>query len=226
MSTTSASAPEVTVYESAAVKKVVQAFNTTQAKLAVQFDAIRNTAKTEAVKNGWNDKKKLTALLLDLGLDAARTSEVVGFVFPAHSAARAELDKAMEINSKVTDQKERIAKPVILALQRDKEGTLTLEKAIEQHKAATTAGRAARTPEANAGTAATPPQVASVQKTPKQIEDELGNLFAAALAFGKKHDYDAADCAAVFEEWSSKVFPETEASEEGEGEGEGEETAE
>lgn len=180
--------------------------------MEVAFDNVRSTAKSETTKLGWT-KEMLTAQLLDAGLNAARASEVAGFVFPRHAAAREHLDAALAMNAKQTDLKKRIAKPVILALQRDKEGTLTLEAAIADHKAKQSLGGATRTPGGQTNQTATTEK----KKTPAEIEEELKNLFCAALNFGKKNGYDQDDCNAVNEEAVTIVFP---------AEGDTEETAE
>ena len=91
---------------------------------------MRNVAKSETVRLALADKKALTAVLFASGLNDARTvSELVGFVFPASESAKVELEKVMAQNAKQTDPKKRIAKPVIMALQRDKTGKLTLAAA-------------------------------------------------------------------------------------------------
>lgn len=196
---------------STAVKTAVQTLLKKDGEAAVALDAVRSVAKTETTKNGWT-KEMLTAQLLDSGLDASRASEIAGFVFPRHAAAREHLDAALAQNAKQTDLKKRIAKPVILALQRDKEGTLTLEQAIKDHAAKST-GLAARTPGGQTNQTATTP---AKKKTAAEIEEELKTLCIAALKFGKANDYDAADIAAVMEDAATEVFPadEEEATEE------------
>lgn len=207
MATTSAPAPEETekpkVSVSAKIAKAVQAVIAAEGGLAIALDGYRNVAKSETVRLGLEDKKALTAILFASGdTDARRISEIVGFVFPASDSARKELDKAMEKNAKTEDPKKRIAKPVILALQRDKTGKLTLEKAIADFKAGKKDERApgGKTDQVEKGK----------KKTPKQIEEDLGNLIAAAMAFAKENGYDAADFNAVAEPLADEIFSDEE----------------
>lgn len=192
------------------INSAVAAYASAEVKLDVAFDNVRNVAKSETVKHSYTDKQ-LTSLLLEAGLNPARASEVKGFVFPAHNAARKELDRAMEMNAKQTDAKKRIAKPVILALQRDKEGTLTLEQAIADHKAKDTF---TRTP----GGATNQSEKKDKAKTPEEIEEHLGNLCAAALNYAKANDYDIADFHAVCEVQEEIIYAESEPAEEEEAE--------
>lgn len=198
MATQPTTAPAESVKANPAINTVVSAYTGALVKLDIAFDNVRNVSKKETVKHGYTEKQ-LTALLLDAGLPPARASEVKGFVFPAHSAARKELDKAMEHNAKQTDAKKRIPKEAILALQRDKTGELTVAKAIEAHKAKNTL---TRTPGGS-----TDQTEKGKKKTPEQIEEDLTNLFIAALKFGKENGYDQADCAAVMESAAETVFP-------------------
>lgn len=206
MSTNTTPAPTEKTKVNPAILSAVQALAKAETARDIAFDKVRNVAKTETVKHGYTDKQ-LTSLLLDAGLNPARASEVKGFVFPAHSAARKELDKAMELNAKQTDAKKRVAKEVILALQRDKDGTLTLDKAIAAHKAKNTLTRTPGGATDQTAPAATKPAKA---KTAEEIEAELTALFAAALKFAKANGYDEADSAAVMEEAAKEVFAEDE----------------
>lgn len=200
MATTTATAPAETVKVNVAIVAAVKAFSDTATKLEIAFDNVRNVAKAQTVKLGYTEKQ-LTGLLIEAGLPAARASEVKGFVFPAHQAARKELDKAMEINAKQTDNKKRVAKDVILALQRDKEGKLTLEKAIAAHKAK---GTLSRSPGGETDQTAKP--ASKKAKTAEEIEAELLALYTAANTFAKDNGYDEKDSAAVFEESVQTVF--------------------
>lgn len=215
MATQPTPTPAETVKTNPAINTAVSSYTGALVKLDIAFDNVRNVSKAQTVKHGYTEKQ-LTSLLLDAGLPPARASEVKGFVFPAHSAARTQLDKAMEHNAKQTDAKKRIPKEAILALQRDKTGELTVAKAIEQHKAKNTL---TRTPAGE--TQQTQSKGKEKKKTAEEIEEELTNLFIAALKFGKENGYDAADNAAVMEAASETVFP---AEEEEEAEAE-EETA-
>lgn len=207
MSTNASTTEKETVSVSAKVKAAIQAVVKAEGGLAIALDNYRNVAKSETVRLGLEDKKALTAILFASGdTDARRVSEIVGFVFPASDSPsiRKELDKAMEVNAKETDNKKRIAKPVLLALQRDKTGTLTLAKAIADHKAGTTQ---TRTP--GGQTNQTTPAKAK-KKTAEEIEAELEAMIQLAMKFAKENGYDAADFAAVSEAQSEEVFKEEE----------------
>lgn len=204
MSTNANPAPAASVQISPKLKAAISAVTKAEVGLAVAMDSYRNTAKSETTRLALADKKALTAVLFASGdTDARRVSEIVGFVFPASDSARKELDKALAINAKQTDNKKRIAKPVILALQRDKTGKLTLEKAIEEHKAKGQLGDSTRTP---GGKTDQTDKAKAKKKTAAEIEEELGNLFAAALNFAKANGYDAADAAQVCEDQSAIIF--------------------
>lgn len=202
MATNANPAPAEKVEVSAKIKAAVQAVVKAESGLAVALDGYRNVAKSETVRLGLEDKKALTAILFASGdTDARRVSEIVGFVFPAMPSARKELDKAMAINAKETDNKKRIPKPVLLALQRDKSGKLTLEAAIKEHKASASG---TRTPGGETN------QTTTKKKSAKEIEDELGNLISAAMNFAKVNEYDLDDFNAVVETISETIFAEEE----------------
>lgn len=197
MATNVTSAPSEKVQSSPKLATAISAYQKAIVGAEIALDTLRNTAKSETVRLALADKKALTAVLFASGLSDARTvSELVGFVFPASDSAKAELEKVMTTNAKQTDPKKRIAKPIIMALQRDKTGKLTLEKAIAAHKLE-------RTP----GGKTDPTTKAKTKKTAKEIEEELASLFAAALAFGKEQGYDEDDCTQVFEDQRTEAFP-------------------
>lgn len=204
MSTNTATNVAAATKVSTVLRTAISTLLKKEGEVEVALDNVRSVAKTETTKGGWT-KEMLTAQLLDSGLNPARASEVCGFVFPRHAAAREHLDAALAANAKETDLKKRIAKPVILALQRDKEGTLTLEQAIADHKAKSSALAPTRTPggQTNQTTTAT----TTKKKTAAEIEDELKNLVIAALKFGKENGYDVADISAVMEDAATEVFP-------------------
>lgn len=204
MSTQANPSTEAKVEVSAKIKAAILAVVKAETAREIALDNYRNVAKSEAVRLGLSDKKALTAILFASGdTDARRVSEVVGFVFPASDSARKELDKVAEHNAKQTDIKKRIPKEVVLALQRDKTGKLTVEKAKANLAANKRADGSERQPGGKTKQTATPDE----KKTAAEIEEELGNLFAAALNFGKKHGYDIDDCTAVFEVQAEAVFP-------------------
>ena len=204
MSTNANPAPTEKVTPSVKLAAAIQTLIKAEVQTAIARDAVLNVAKSETVRLAIADKKALTMLLFASGLTDARTvSEVVGFVFPASDSARKELDKAMEANAKQTDPKKRIAKPVILALQRDKTGKLTLEKALKEHTLS-------RQP----GGKTDPTEKAKAKKpTAKEVEEELGNLLAAAIAYGKEHGYDNDDLNQVWEDSTAAAFTDDEADE-------------
>lgn len=204
MSTNTATNVAAATKVSTVLRTAISTLLKKEGEVEVALDNVRSVAKTETTKGGWT-KEMLTAQLLDSGLNPARASEVCGFVFPRHAAAREHLDAALAANAKETDLKKRIAKPVILALQRDKEGTLTLEQAIADHKAKSSALAPTRTP--GGQTNQTTPATATKKKTAAEIEDELKNLVIAALKFGKENGYDVADISAVMEDAATEVFP-------------------
>lgn len=228
MSTTAtAAAPEATVVVNPKISKAVAELIKKETAASVAFDNLRTVSLRESVANSYT-KKQLTAMLLELMSDPARASEVAGFVFPNHSAARAELDKALAFNAKQTDAKKRISKQIILALQRDNDGTLTLEKAIENAKkpsertpggetnqttTSTTAPATTTTP-ATSGSG-TPVLDTTPPVTPVLVDDRIGDFFAAGLNLGKANGYDEADLTAIFEGWILQIFPVSEGEEEG-----------
>jgi hypothetical protein len=197
--------------------KAVQTVLKKIGELEVARDNMQAVAKTESIAHGWT-KKQLTAFLMEAGIESARANDCATFVFPNLPAQRAELDKAAAINAAATKPKERIAKPIMDAIARSKE-PLPLEVAIEQHKAKqaekakgnapvqTVGGQSTATATAPAGQTVTTTVQHSAKKSPKEIEDEIGNLCAAFLSKAKSYDYDEKDCAAIFEEWAVKVFP-------------------
>lgn len=194
--------PSATVNVSVKLKEAIQAVIKAELGVSVALDKYRNVARSETVRLALSDKKALTAVLFASGdTDARRVSEIVGFVFPKSESARKELDKAMERNAKESDPKKRIAKGVILALQRDDTGKLTLEKALAEHKA-TLSGT--RTP--GGQTNQTEP-VKPRKKTAAEIEAELQSLVDAALKFGKANGYDDEDLTQVFEDRLAEAFP-------------------
>lgn len=210
MATNANPAPEAKVEVSAKIKAAVQSVVKAESGLAVALDNYRNVAKSECVRLALEDKKALTAILFASGdTDARRVSEIVGFVFPAMPSARKELDKAMAINAKETDNKKRIPKPVLLALQRDKTGKLTLEAAIKEHKASATG---TRTPGGETN------QTATKKKTAKEIEEELENLIAAALNFAKANEYDLDDFNNLVETQAKSIMADDDDDEEDEDE--------
>lgn len=198
MATQPAPTESATVKANPAITTAIQAYTGALVKLDIAFDKVRNVSKSETVKHGYTEKQ-LTALLLDAGLPPARASEVKGFVFPAHSAARKELDKAMAHNANQTDAKKRIPKEAILALQRDKTGELTVAAAVEEHKKKNTL---TRTP----GGKTDPTPDKKKKKSAEEIEEELKTLFIAALKFGKENGYDPEDNGAVMEDAAKEVF--------------------
>lgn len=199
-----------------AINTAVSAYTTAVVKLDIAFDNVRNVSKSQTVKHGYTEKQ-LTALLLDAGLPPARASEVKGFVFPAHSAARKELDKAMEHNAKQTDAKKRIPKEAILALQRDKTGNLTVDAAVKEHKAKQTL---TRTPGGKTDPTATTTK--KKKKTAEEIEEELTNLYCTAINFAIANDYDENDRRAVVEE-AEKIVTEKAAEADAANDGDGNE---
>lgn len=206
MATNTTPEPAATIQPSTKLASAINAVVKAEGSLAVALDNYRNVAKSETVRLGLEDKKALTAILFASGDgDARRVSEIVGFVFPASESARKELDKAMEKNAKETDAKKRIAKPVILALQRDKTGKLTLEAAIKAHKDGATRQPGGQTNQT---------EEKKKKKTPAEIEEELGNLCAAALNFAKANEYDLDDFHAVCEAQEQAVYAEEEEEEE------------
>lgn len=203
MATNTTPEPTTAIQPSTKLASAINAVVKAEGSLAVALDNYRNVAKSETVRLGLEDKKALTAILFASGDgDARRVSEIVGFVFPASESAHKELDKAMEKNAKETDAKKRIAKPVILALQRDKTGKLTLEQAIKAYKDGSTRQPGGQTNQTNKGK--------DKKKTPAEIEEELGNLCAAALNFAKANEYDLDDFHAVCEAQEEAVYAEEE----------------
>lgn len=205
MSTNTATNVAAATKVSTVLRTAISTLLKKEGEVEVALDNVRSVAKTETTKGGWT-KEMLTAQLLDSGLNPARASEVCGFVFPRHAAAREHLDAALAKNAKETDLKKRIAKPVILALQRDKKGTLTLEQAIADHKAKSSALGATRTPGGQTNQTTTTTAATTKKKTATEIEEELKNLFCAALNFAKANGYDEVDSQAVMEESVSIVF--------------------
>lgn len=204
MSQSTTVSPSAAAFVSAKVTKAVQIVVAALQKADAAMDSLRQIAKSECLANKISDKKPLTALLLTAGLDASRASEVAGFVFPASEGARKELDKALAINLAAKQPKDRIAKPIVLALQRDKTGTLTLEAA----KAAHVPQRSPRLP-GDATPTATP--TPTKPKTPKEIEEGYYNTLSAMAKDARENGYDEEDFAQTLAEWSgrylSELFP-------------------
>jgi len=211
MATTTNPAPAATTKTSVKLTSAIGAYQKAVVGAEIALDTLRNTAKAESVRLSLTDGKMLTLLLFACGLSDPRTvSEVSQFVFPKHEAARVQLDRVMEHNCKQTDPKKRIAKPVTMALQRDKTGTLTLEAALAAHKAGNTLSRQPGG-QTNQTVSAKPVK----KKTQKEIEDDAVTQIIAILKSLAQDEYDEADCMAVFDRAikESKLFPDTEAEE-------------
>lgn len=194
MSTTNATATEVVaVQPSTKITAAINACIKADVARDIAIDNYRNVAKSEAVRLSLTDRKALTAVLFASGdKDARRVSEIVGFVFPANDSARKELDKAMEHNATQTDPKKRIKKDVILALQRDKEGTLTLKAALEAAKKKETL---TRQPGGS--------QNQTEKKKPltaKEQEEEIETIISSLVKKAVQYEYDEKDIAQMIED--------------------------
>lgn len=203
MSTNATPAPTEAIKANPVLTKSIGAYITAAGKLEIARDNMNTSAKSEAVKHGY-DKKSLTAILFASGLSDARTvSEVVGFVFPKNAENRATLDKVIEENAKQTDNKLRISKPVQLAIQRS-EVPLTIEEAKAKVEASKSAGRAANPPggvEHRDTTGASKP---AAPLTAKEQEQKVMDALSAAASLAKSYGYDRNDFDQTLEAWQAE----------------------
>lgn len=188
-------APAETVKSSVKLASCISAILAKEAEVTLLYDKYRVTAKAEATRLGLTDRKGLTAVLYASGdTDARRISNIVAFVFPANAENRAVIDKIMETNATAKDPNKRIAKEVLLEVQKSKE-PITLEKA-KKIVAANKAGT--RKPGGETDQ--------TDKKKKKQNPDKvLGEMLTAALTFAKENGYDMADFQAVLETANAEV---------------------
>ena len=178
-----------------ATKPMQQAWAKVLAKegeLVVLRDKFALTAKSATTEQSWNQKQLTQALLGLNGMDAARASELVGWVFPKNAENRKVLDEIIEKNSQVASPHDRIGKPVQLAIQRSAE-PLTIAEATKQVEAAKEAKkqRAARPPGGPASP--TTPTTPTAPLTAKEQSDRVQDAIVAAAKLAKSYGFDETD---------------------------------
>lgn len=166
-----------------------------QVKVLHARDKFLQTCKKETALNKWSADELRQRLLVLVDFDASESTRVVKFVFPNSTANRETLDRALEINSQAkTEHSRPISKRALDIIASAKE-PITVEQAVEKAKAEKIRTPGGQTNQTSTGTG-----------TGALTEDEqLETLYCAALAFAKKHGYDAADAEAVYEMAKEKI---------------------